>query len=180
MPEETALFTQSGHNTESREWTVGYQGLFKVTITLNDQEREIDVDDRGSLVHLRLEMQDTGSFGMSVLVTSLSLNIAFANRSILINGRSSDEVPVLAFKDRADMTPEEYQSRLLTPTTHLEHELTIQTGIFSSTETPKDAPSARPGVKEVDVDLDYVMVLPDEAQETVTQQATMIFLVADD
>lgn len=180
MSEETALFTQSGHNTESREWTVGYQGLFKVTIILNDQEREIDVDDRGSLVYIRLEMQDTRSFGMSVLVTRLSLNVSFTDRSILINGHSSGEVPVLAFKDRADMTPEEYRARLLTPDVRLEHELMIQTGIFSSTDTPKSAPSARPGVKEVDVDLDYVMVLPDEAQESVTQYATMVFVVADD
>lgn len=180
MSDDIPLFTQSGHNTESRIWTVGYEGLFKVSLVLNDKEREIDVDDRGSLVFLRLEMQNTAALGLNVLVKRLSLNVAFADRSILINGHADGEVPVIHHMEREEMSPEDHAARLLTPDGHLERELTIQTGIFSSTETPKNAPSARPGVKEIDVDLDYIMVLADEENEKVTQHATMVFLVADD
>ncbi len=185
MPEENdnitvPLFPQSGFNERSRVWTVGYEGLFRVTLTLADTEREIDVDDNGSFVDFTLEMRDTGSFNLDIEVQSVRLFFDFSNKNILVDDWSrSDEATDDSYFELIKLA-DPIDKRRLSPGGSLVRRIHIKTGVFSSRGTPKTNGPARPGYKEMDVKIIYKVIEPDDDRRTVRKPATMVFLVAAD
>ncbi len=172
-------------NLTTQPWMVGFFGPFRVLTRLDDQDREIDVDDRAAILNIIIEMMDTSGLDLVArnVVVTLFFNFAGetdangevlkARYNILFNGR--ERGPLVLVGGPGD-APVEIQ-----PNVPLERQVTINTGLFSSTNTPKDAGSATPGRKMVDVKIDYELEPRNPIEEMRTNaQATMQFVVARD
>jgi len=169
----------------TQPWTVGFYGPFRVLTHLDEMDREIDIDDRAAILNIMIEMMDTS--GLDLVARNVVVTLFFnftgetdtdgavlkERENILFNGL---ERGPLVLAGGPDDPPVEIQ-----PSEPLRKQVTINTGLFSSTDTPKNAGSANPGRKVVDVKIDYILEPrnPIEPMRT-NAQATMQFLIAHD
>lgn len=183
-----------------RVWTVGYQGNFQVTIVLDDAEREIDIDDRDAQIHFYLQMWDTGPLGLYSEIKRVRL-VLQQYENITIGG-ARDTLDVVLETDplasrtlwstTGDILPmADFGQPPLEKPRVIHRQLTVQTGIFTTKPPPLPpnnqpappivpAPSATPGLKYIDVHIDYVMRSDRDPNTTETERLSLVFYVSED
>lgn len=166
------------------DWTVGFYGPFRVTTRLK-HEKEIDIDDRAVILVITVEMLPPGHLDLVARNVRIRLDFDFSERkndqgavvkprdNILFHGK--EKGPLWIAGGEGDEPVE------IAPEAPFVKEITISTGLFSSLATPKDADSAEPGRKVVDVTIEYELEPrnPLEPHRTTTT-ATMRMRVARD
>ncbi len=184
MPE---IVTPEGtSDPTSQPWSVGFYGPFRILTQLEDIEEEIDIDDRAAILNIIIEMMPTSNLDLVARNVVVTLFFNFSEEladddsvlkerdNILFNGL--ERGPLVLIGGPGDAGPAE-----IVPGEPYQTQVTINTGIFSSLGTPRDAGPATPGRKVVDVRIDYELEPRNPIEPNRTNaQATMLFVVGKD
>ncbi len=166
------------------DWTVGFYGPFRVSTKLK-HEKEIDIDDRAVVLEITVAMLPPGHLDLVARNVRIRLDFDFSEHenedevvtkerdNILFHGK--EKGPLWIAGGEGDPAVE------IAPEAPFIKDVTISTGLFSSLNTPKDADSAEPGRKVVQVFIEYELEPrnPLEPHRTTTK-ATMRLRVAKD
>jgi len=170
---------------EGKEWSTGFSGPFRILTYLDAGDKEIDTDDRGAVLIVRIEMLATGDLGLIAEDVSATLDFDFSEQqdgngrvtreraNILFHGKEKGPLVLVGAPGETPLT--------ISPEKPLERKVTISTGLFSVDGVPKQSLPAIPGPKWVNVTLNYKLqpqrhVGPQRAKA----KATMQFCVAED
>jgi hypothetical protein len=184
-------------------WTVGFYGPFRILTSLDEKDKEIDIDDRAAVLNVEIEMMKTGDLELVAKITELRLDFDFAEHkaatgtvtkereNILLDGKESGPLFLIGGK-KADQAKNPLLAPLEIspgPANKKELQLTVQTGHFSMRSDQKVAKgakivspdSASPGRKIVNVKIDYELAPKNPIKDNRTNaKATMQFVVAPD
>ncbi|MGD1895742.1 MAG: hypothetical protein ACFB16_02200 [Phormidesmis sp.] len=156
-------------------WTTGYSGPIKITTFVRD-EREIDIDDREAQLTVRLELLDTLPFALQAedLVVTLKFDFSETGNksdSITLGGQSKGPFELIKLADSVTLPAGAAEER----------SITIRTGVFSKTPPDRNTKPARPGRKDIDVDLSYTLASVNPAgTQKIERDLTMQFVIAKD
>jgi hypothetical protein len=155
-------------------WTTGYSGPIKISTFVRD-EREIDIDDRDAQLTIQLELLETMPFALQAEDLVVTLQFDFSDPakpdSITLGGKSTGPHELIKLSDAIILRSGETIDRFVT----------IRTGVFTETPLDRNTKSAKPGRKDIDVDLSYTLVPVNPAgTEKIEKELTLQLVVAED
>lgn len=158
----------------SEVWTTGYSGPIKIS-TFVKGEREIDVDDREAQLTIQLELMDTVPYALQAedLVVTLQFDFSDPNKndSVTLGGQDKGPYELIKLADGVTLRPGDV----------LERFVTIRTGMFIKSPYDKNTKSAKPGRKDIDVDLAYTLAPVNPlGNEKIEHDLTLQLVVAND
>jgi hypothetical protein len=155
-------------------WTTGYSGPIKISTYVKD-EREIDIDDRDAQLTIQLELLETMPFALQAEDLVVTLQFDFSDLaqpdSITLGGKSAGPHELIKLSDGITLRSGDIVERFVT----------IRTGVFSQSPLDRITKSAKPGRKDIDLDLSYTLAPVNPAgTEKIERDLTLQFVVAKD
>jgi len=154
-------------------WSVGYSGPIKITTRVED-EREIDIDDRGANLIVELEMLETAPYALEAQNVEVTLDFDYTGTDpdpITIGGVDKGPYNFIKKSDNVTLRPGSTWTGMIT----------VRTGAFSKTPVSTETPSAKPGRRELSATVTFDLVPANPAgTEFIERDATMQLVVARD
>jgi hypothetical protein len=185
--------------TSDQPWTVGFYGPFRVQTSLEDTDREIDIDDRQAVLNVEITMMDSEVLDLVAKITELRLDFDYTEHrdengkitkereNILLHGKEQGPVYLVGGKSNNAGPDDPPPSLEMLPGESKTLEVKVQTGLFSvreedkgSAEDPFNPGPASPGRKIVNVKIDYELAPKKIGDSRTNAEATMLLFIAED
>lgn len=154
----------------SRTWGGGSYGPFQILSYLDEEDREIDIDDRAAVLIAEIRLLESEAPNLVAENVVVTLDFDFSEqKNILLADLQKGPLVLAGGSGQEPLT--------IGPRQPLKRYITIRTGLFSDKRMQKNTPAAVSGEYPVKVSIRYNLVSDGQHRKS---KATMQFSVAED